>query len=535
MRIRAIIIKPSEKRDGKDKHIKKAAFERRDTGMKKSMAFFLILSLLALTLIPAAGFAEELPKQAAPQAAPAQDELVTTRHTAVIHGEEIAYTVTVGTMAVQTGGETCEFFFRAYTKDEVGNAAERPITFAFNGGPGSCSYYLEFGCLGPVRAEMSEDGHSLSMPPRYTGNENSLLDVTDLVFIDAIGTGYSRPAEGAELSSFIGYENDVRSFGDFIRQYVDRYKRWGSEKYIAGESYGTTRAVGICKYLTDAYAMNLNGLMLLSTVNDFSQTIPSVSNELPYALFFPTFAADAWYHGMLDERYQAMELEEYMDEVRGFVSAEYVPALFRGNRLTDAEREELAEKISAYLGLPENLVLEKNNRFSEEDFLPGLLREKNLMVGRLDGRYTGLLTGDGSDPSDVESDLMIGNAYYSYLSEELNYQTDRPYLPFSNEVADGWTSPDPEYGWLGGYFYQEEIIRECMAKNPYLKVWVNCGYYDAATPFHAAEWVYAHVFLDEQSSARLSFSYYPSGHMFYLEKASFDQFREEAVNWYRAS
>ena len=502
--------------------------------MKKRIAVLLMLCLLMLTLLPAAAFADEAADgQAAPETAAGQDDLVTTKHTAVIQGEEIAYTATVGTMAVETGGATGEFFFRAYTKDGVENTAERPITFAFNGGPGSCSYYLEFGCLGPKRAEMTEDGHSLSLPPRFTDNENSLLDITDLVFIDAIGTGYSRPADGSELSSFQGYDNDVRSFADFIRQYVNRNKRWASEKYIIGESYGTARAVGICEYLADNYSMNLNGLMLFSTINDFSQAIPSASHELPYALFFPTFAADAWYHGMLSERYQAMSLEEYLDEVRDFVSTEYWPALFQGSRLTDADRNGLAEKISSYLGLKKDYVLEKNNRICEDDFLSGLLKEKNLKVGRVDGRYTGLLTDDGSDPSSIETDLIIGNAYYAYLTEELNYQTDRPYLPLNGAVQDGWTSPDPMVPWLGGYFSQEEIIRECMSQNPYLKIWVNCGYYDSATPFYAAEWVYSHVFLDEASKDNLSFSYYPAGHMFYVEKASFDQFREEAVLWYQ--
>lgn len=502
--------------------------------MKKRTAVLLMLCLLMLTLLPAAAFADDAAdSQAAPETAAGQDDLVTTRHTAVIQGQEVSYTATVGTMTVQTCGAACEFFFRSYTRDDVEDVAERPITFAFNGGPGSCSYYLEIGCLGPKRAEMSEDGKSLSLPPRFKDNENSLLDITDLVFIDAVGTGYSRPAEGAELSSFLGYDNDVSSFGDFIRQYVNRYKRWSSEKYIAGESYGTTRAVGICQYLSDTYAMNVNGLMLFSTLNDFSQAIPSVSNELPYALFFPTFAADAWYHGMLSEHYQAMKLEDYLDEVRDFVSTEYVPALFQGSRLTDAERNGLAEKISSYLGLSRDYVLEKNNRISEDDFLPVLLREKNLKIGRIDGRYTGLLTDDGSDPSSVESDLLLGNAFYAYLTDELNYQTDRPYIPLSNEVQYGWTSPAPPVPWLGGYFSQEEIIRDCMAKNPYLKVWVNCGYYDSATPFYAAEWVYAHVFLDQESKANLSFSFYPSGHMFYVEKASFDQFREQAGLWYQ--
>ena len=499
------------------------------TKKRKLPVLLLTVFAMLLMLLPAAAFADET---AAPKSAKAQDDLVTTSHTARIHGEEIAYTATVGTMTVDTCGQTCEFFFRAYTRDDAENLAERPITFAFNGGPGSCSYYLELGCLGPRRAEISEDGHSMSMPPRLTDNENSLLDITDLVFIDAVGTGYSRPADGSELSAFIGYDNDISSFGDFIRLYLNRNGRWNSPKYLAGESYGTTRAVGICKYLSDTYAVNLNGLMLFSTINDFSQAIPSDSNELPYALFFPTFAADAWYHGMLDDPYKAMELEDFLDEVRDFVSTEYVPALFQGDRLSDADRNGLTDRISAYLGLPRDYVAGENNRISENDFLSRLLLDQDLRVGRNDGRYTGLNTDDGSDPSAVESDLIFGNTFYAYLTGELNYRTDRPYIPSNDEVNNDWTSPAPPVGWLGGYFSQEEIIRECMAQNPYLKIWVNCGYYDSATPFYAAEWVYAHVFLDDGSKDNLSFTYYPSGHMFYLEKAAFDQFRGEAETWY---
>ena len=507
--------------------------------MKRIMAVLLLLCILSASVFPTVSFAEEAEpnSQAASNTETPQDNLVETKHTAFIQGKELIYTVTAGTMVVSTGGEQCEFFFRAYTLDGVEDAGERPITFAFNGGPGSCSYYLEIGCLGPKRVEISDDGRSLSLPAKLVDNENSLLDLTDLVFIDAIGTGYSRPSGESDLSAFIGYDNDIRSFGDFIRQYVSRYQRWGSKKYLAGESYGTPRAVGLCKYLSDTYSMSINGLMLFSTLNDFRTAVPDTGNELPYATYFPTFAADAWYHGMLGEQYQAMTLEEYLDKVREFVSTEYYPALFRGNRMTEEERDALAEKMSSYLGLSKDFLLEKNCRITLEDFCSHLLRDQNLMIGRNDGRYTGPITagsidnGD-SDPSAIEAGLLFGNTFNAYLTEELNYKTDTPYVPMDGEINNQWTSPDIGTEWIGGYYSQEDIIYECMSKNPYLKIWVNCGYYDSATPFYAAEWVYSHVFLNDESKDNLSFSYYPSGHMFYLEKQSFDQFRQNAEIWY---
>jgi len=521
--------------------------------MKKT-AILLVLCMLSVMLLSSAVSADEA-QAANPEVsgmselsevqedsygtadAEVQDDLVTTRHTAVIRGEEIAYTVTTGTMVLTTGGVQGEFFFRAYTRDGVDDVSSRPVTFAFNGGPGSCSYYLEMGCLGPRRAEMTENGHTLSLPPAIVDNENSLLDITDLVFIDAIGTGFSRPVDESTLSEFIGYDNDVRSFGDFIRQYVNQYGRWGSKKYIAGESYGTTRAVGICQYLSHTYSIDVNGLMLISTLNDFSTAVPTVSNETSYGLYLPTFAADAWYHNMLDDTYQTMELEDYLEEVKEFVSTEYIPFLFLGNRITKEEKMNMAEKLSSYLGLSVDFILEKNLRITLEDFCARLLYDQNLIIGRLDGRYTGPVTsgsiGDGdNDPSSIESGLMFGNAFYKYLTTELGYQTDLPYIPSNGEVNMSWTSPTPAAGWIGGYFSQEDIIYECMSKNPYLKVWVLCGYYDAATPFYAAEWTYSHVFLHEESLDNLAITCYPSGHMFYLEKNSYDQFRQDAEKWY---
>ncbi len=270
-----------------------------------------------------------------------KDNISVTHHTAVVQGKKLSYTAEAGTMALNTGGNNCELFFTAYTLDNVKDRSERPVTFAFNGGPGSCSMFVHVGCLGPRRIEMDEKGNAVSLPAKITDNENSLLDLTDLVIIDAVGTGYSRSLE-ENFDAFMGYENDARTMGDFIRQYINRNNRWGSRKYIAGESYGTIRSVAICKYLATSYAMYLNGLILISSANDLSATFLRQGTELPYATFIPTYAADAWYHGMLDPKYQVMELEAYLDEVRTFVSEEYVSALFVGNRMTEQKKAELA-------------------------------------------------------------------------------------------------------------------------------------------------------------------------------------------------
>ena len=509
--------------------------------MKKKLAVLISVCMLFTAVLPSAVFAgendSEVQEPSVIADADVKDDLVTTKHTAVIQGEEISYTAVTGTMVVETEGVLGEFFYRAYTKDDVEDVSKRPIMFAFNGGPGSCSYYLEMGCLGPRRADVTKDGKPKSLPCGIADNENSLLDITDIVFIDAIGTGYSRPVDESQLEHFIGYENDVRSFGDFIRQYINRNKRWGSEKYIAGESYGTPRAVGICKYLSDTYAIKVNGLMLISSINDFSTSDPDVNNEKPYGLNLPTFAADAWYHKMVDEKYQKMELKEYLEEVKEFVSSEYMPALFLGSWLKDKDRDKLAEKMSSYIGLSKEYILSKNLRITLEDFCSSLLGDKNLMIGCYDGRYTGpIISGsleDGaSDPSSIESDLIYGNTFNEYLTNELNYQTDRPYIPSNTGINASWSFPPTDAGWIGGYFSQEDIIYECLSGNPNLKIWVLCGYYDLATPFYAAEWTYAHIFLNDENKDSISFTHYPSGHMFYLEKNSFDQFRKDAEKWF---
>ena len=509
-------------------------------GFRRGAFLLALVMLVSLCcgMLPAEAMAEGAPDPAvsSQEAAPLQDNLVTTKHIAVINGKELAYTAEAGTMVLTTGGETCEIFYAAYTLDGVGDRSDRPITFAFNGGPGCCSMYLHMGCLGPRRLELDEDGNVLRMPTRVVDNKNSLLDITDLVIIDAVGTGYSRPAGNSKLEAFLGYENDNRTMGDFIRQYVSRNDRWESEKYLVGESYGTVRAVGVCEYLANRYSMFLNGLALVSTANDYATLCLGGGNELPYAVYFPTYAADAWYHGKVGEEYRQMELADFLDEVRKFVETEYVPALFAGNHLTENEKDALAEKMAAYIGLSKEFIEGRNLRISLEDFVPELLRDQKLSIGRLDGRISGPVTsgsldvGD-SDPSGAWMGVTFASAANDYIANELGFRTDREYIPINYDIDEEKNWPFPVTAGIG-YISQENTVYECMSKNSFLKVWVLCGYYDGATPFYAAEWVYRHVFLNEESRDRLSFTYYPCGHMIYMVQDAFDQFRADAEAWY---
>ena len=497
--------------------------------MKKLLSVLLVLSLFA-TGMTAAVFADD----AAPADTPAaQDHLVTTSHSAVIQGERINYTATTGTMVVESGGEQCEIFSVAYTRDDVDDLSERPITFVFNGGPGSADGYTHLLCMGPRTIELGEDGHAASLPARLTDNNDSLLDLTDLVFIDAVGTGYSRPLSGDD-SNFIGCTNDARTFGDFIRLYLTRNGRWGSPKYVAGESYGTTRAIALNDYLAGTYDLGLNGIILISSINDFSLYGFEVGNDLPYISFLPTMAADAWYHGCVGEQYQELELEAYLDEVRAFAAGDYLSALFLGQRMSAEEEAAIAEKMAAFIGLDKDYILNKHLRVTLDDFCNELLKDQNLMVGRYDGRYTGPVIGGSlddsvSDPSGFDIDLPLYTALNQYILEDLGFQTDVPYIPLSHDVNERW-----DWEAVNAFLAQEDVVHDNMSSNSFLKVWVCCGYYDGATPFYGAEWFFNHLFLDEARQDNLSFSYFPAGHMFYLDQASHDQFRRDAETWYSA-
>jgi len=328
------------------------------------------------------------------------DRLVTSWHEARIAGRRIRYQATTGLLVlreeVNEDGKAqghlprARVFVTAYTREDVENVAERPITFAFNGGPGSSSVWLHLGVLGPRRVALQEDGAALPAPFELIDNDFSLLDESDLVFIDPVSTGYSRTVEGGKPADYHGYQADLESVAEVIRLWLSRSGRWRSPKYLAGESYGTTRAAGLAGYLQQRHGIYPDGLMLLSSVLDFSTIRFDVGNDLPPLLYLPSFAATAWYHGQLEPDLQQLPLEELLREVEQFAYDRYAPALLRGQRLGTAKQEQLAEQLARYLGVSTDFVLRNNLRVDIARYCKELLRDRRRTVGRLDSRFTGV-------------------------------------------------------------------------------------------------------------------------------------------------
>lgn len=493
--------------------------------MKKILTILLACCLMALSLPAALSEAAEK--------APREDRLSVTQHTVAIQGKEIAYTATAGTIAMSTALGDYDLFFTAYTLNGVEDPSARPITFAYNGGPGAASAFINLGLLGPDHLSLDENGNITKVPTGYEPNAYSLLDLTDLVFIDPVGTGYSRAVGETDPKVFYSYSADIQSVGDFIIRYINRNQRWASPKYLAGESYGTVRTAGLCNYLMGKGFLNLNGLMMVSSINNFASAEFIDGNDLPYAGYLPTYAAIAHYHGKVADQYKGMDLDEFLDEVRGFAGGEYWSALFMGSRLTPEETDAIADKMTGYIGLKKELIRQKNLRINMDTFCTQLLADEKLVVGRVDGRYTGPAVagnlGDAtSDPSATTNAAYI-EAIRDLYTRKLQVQTDLSYEALSLAVNGAWTFPEYENAFLS----QEQIIHDCISKNPLMKVWVICGYYDQATPFFAAEWTYSHLFLNSGLQDNLSFTYYPSGHMFYQHEPSLQQFRQDAEAWYQ--
>ena len=458
-------------------------------------------------------------------------EAVQSQHAITVGGETLNYTAAVGKMPVTVGENQCEIFFTAYTLDGVEDVGDRPITFAFNGGPGSSSEWLHLGALGPRRVQVDETGNPTGLPVKIIDNEYTILGLTDLVFIDPVGTGYSTAAEGTDPDFFYTYDGDIASVSEFIRLYVTQNGRWSSPKYLSGESYGTIRAVGLADHLSSAYSMGVNGIMLISSINDFSTVSDFGGGDPAYSMMLPTFAAIARYHNMLAEPYQSMELEAYLDEVKDFAAGDYQLALYKGARLTEEELDAAAEKLAGYTGLKKEFVLSANLRVDLLAFCTELLADRKLDVGRFDGRYTGPASSNAdmySDPSDTALDNAFGIAINQYLGDELGYHTDETYVTLSYNVLSCWS-----YDLDNSILDQKDTIVKLLNNNRFLKIWVLCGYYDLATPFGAAEWVYDHVFVQDEARKNLNFTYYESGHMFYLHQPSLARFRQEAEAWYQ--
>jgi carboxypeptidase C (cathepsin A) len=484
---------------------------------------------------PAAAAGQVVP--AGQPAPPAEKPPSITRHTITLNGRPFPYIATVGTLTVNKSDEQpgARVFFFAYTQDGVKDLSTRPITFVFNGGPGSSSVWLHLGAWGPRRVVMTEDGFSVKPPFGLASNENSLLDITDLVFIDPVSTGYSRPVQGESKSQFHGVGEDVASVGEFIRLYITRNERWASPKFILGESYGTTRAAGLSGFLQGrTHGMYLNGIVLVSSVLDFQTIMFQPGNNLTYVLFLPHYTATAWFHKKLEARLQEKALAEVLKEAEDFALNEYSVALLKGNRLGREEAEKVADKLAAYTGLSLEYVKQSNMRIRHDRFVKELLRTNFETVGRLDSRFKGRdedAAGENYefDPSSAAIQGAFSTMLNHYVRTELGYKEDLPYAIFGNVYPWNFLSspeeaepfPGPSRGRFGGLSVNvAEVLRRAMSENPFLQVFCANGYYDGATPYFGTEYTFSQMGLSGEFRDRVLMGYYEAGHMMYIHKPS---------------
>lgn len=488
------------------------------------MKKILIISLLFSFTIFAR--AQKNPVVEAKELIPSGVQATVTKNFVTTPGRRIDYTSHTGYLDLKndTGKSIAKVFFTYYKKDNE-DAAKRPITFTFNGGPGSSSVWLHMGALGPRIVYLRDDGTATPPPYKVINNEYSWLDKTDLVFIDPVATGYSRPAPGENPRQFHGYVEDVQSVGSFIRHFLSRYERWGSAKYLAGESYGTTRAAGLSKFLQDNYRIYFNGIFLISPVLNFGTNDYYVGNDLPRALYIPSYTAAAWYHKKLAPALQA-DLQKALKESEAFAIGEYATALIKGEWMSDAEKERIAEKMSYYTGLSKEYCLQANLRVEENRFYKELRRKDGLTIGRLDARFTGRDLDDAGetvsfDPSFTNIDGPFTSGLNDYFTKELNFKEDQAYNIFGN--VRPWNYNNVQNQFLN----VAESLRDAMTKNPALKVYVGSGYYDFATPYFTAKYDVEHMFLRPEAKKNIKHYFYNSGHMYYINKPDMIQFKKD--------
>ena len=440
-----------------------------------------------------------------------------THHQITVEGKALKYTATAGRFPIKRGDGKieAEMFYVAYTMDGQ-DAAKRPLTFAFNGGPGSASIWLHMGALGPRRVVLQPDGFMPPAPYRMEDNPYTLLDKSDLVLIDAIGTGYSRAADQEMFKKFWGVKGDIEAFSEFVRLYISRNERWASPLFILGESYGTTRAAGIAGYLADR-GISFNGITLLSTVLNFETLEENFTNDQPYVFLIPSFASIAGYHHKLAADL-AQDMTKTRHEAEQWASTEYAQALDKGDALTPQDRQKIIDELSRFTGLSKEVIDEANLRINVRKFTHYLLIDQKVRVGRLDGRYTGpdpngLLDTPFYDPTGSATQPPFTSVFNNYIRTELNYKVDMPYYVRAQDIGfDKW-----DWGSaIQGFPDTASAMRQAIVKNPYLKILVMEGYYDLATPYYAANYTVDHLNLPTKYRENVSYAAYDSGHMVYL-------------------
>jgi len=479
---------------------------------------------------------DEKPKEEKKTPPPPEEKMVQTKHSFRLGGQEIKYTATAGTtlLKLEDGTPKASIFYIAYTKDDVSDLGQRPITFTFNGGPGSSSVWLHLGAFGPRRVQMGDVGSLVPPPYKLVDNDASLLDITDLVFIDPVSTGYSRAVPGEAPAQFHGIQQDVESVADFIRLYATRTRRWSSPKFLAGESYGTTRAAGLSGYLQQRYGMYLNGIVLISSILNFETARFDTGNDLPYILFLPSYTAIAWYHKKLPADLQP-DLQKAIQESRQFAKGEYTDALMAGQALPAARRTEIINRLSRLTGLRPEFIDECDLRVAISRFAKELRRSDRRTVGRIDGRFTGIdADAAGSVPDYDPSVAAVTGPYAGTLNEyvrtDLKFESDLPYEVLTDRVRPWSFEP-----YENRYANVAETLRSAMTQNPSLHIFVGKGYFDLATPFFAAEYTFDHLGLDPSLRSHVSGAYYEAGHMMYLHPPSLAKLKKDIAEFMQGS
>ena len=462
---------------------------------------------------------------------------VVTHHQIAVAGRALKYTATAGRLPIKRddGKIEAEMFFVAYTQDGQ-EASKRPVTFAFNGGPGSASIWLHMGALGPKRVVLQPNGFMPAAPYRIADNPNTLLDKSDIVMVDAIGTGFSRAANAELNKKYLGVKGDIEAFGEFIRLYIARNERWTSPLFLLGESYGTTRAAGISGYLADR-GISFNGITLLSIALSFQTLEWTKSNDEPYILLLPSYTMIAAYHKKLAPDLIA-DAAKTRQQVEQWASNEYALALEKGDSISAEERQKVIDQLVRYTGLSRQVIEVHDMRIDVPTFTQNLLLDQKLRVGRLDGRFAGPNPeGPDSrfyDPTGAALLPPYTSVFYNYVRTDLGYKSDMPYKVFA--FQEGGAFSKWEWGSaIEGFPDTASALRAAMVKNPYLKVLVMEGFYDLATPFYAADYTMNHLDLSPTYRNNISFSTYDSGHMVYIDGTAHAKMKNDLVSFMEQS
>jgi carboxypeptidase C (cathepsin A) len=461
------------------------------------------------------------------------------RFTGTFGGDEVSYTATAATQVFESADHKVSFFYMAYTKDDA-DPTTRPILFCFNGGPGSSTVWLNTGLFGPKRMEYDDEGFKVGMQGRLIDNEYSILDVADVVCIDAMGTGFSRTEKKGEEKDFHHFKKDIEAFSEFIVHYLNRNGRWASPKYLAGESYGTLRGAGIARELFDTYNVEFNGIVFISMILNYqtsaigSNMLVHPGNDLPFAVYLPTYAATARYHGKLSEDYQSMPLRDLLDEVEDFALGEYWTALAQGDQLSEERRADLSAKLQAYTGLSGDFLDRYDLRIHIMRFCKELLRDRKRTVGRLDSRYTGIDRPGASesleaDPSGDATRGVAAAGFNHYLRNEIGFESEDIYNILSMDVWKVWDYEE----FKGRYVDTSEDLRDILSRSEGTKVLVANGYYDLATPHFATEYTFSHMGLDPEVRPNVELKYYEAGHMMYVHKPSLARLADDLREFVR--